>query len=365
MQDTDKTLQQDLRLSSYRYDLPPERIAQHPAAKRDESRLFVLQTADRSVRHRRFGDIEEYLAPGDLLVINNTKVIPARLYGKKATGGKVEVFLLGMPVETGQHEGVASAEALIRASKRPRPGTTIQLSPQLHCSIDKQLDDMSYAVQLHFSPEKGLMKSLEECGQIPLPPYIQREHGTTPADGNRYQTIYAAKPGAVAAPTAGLHFTEHLLQKIKNKGVSVSEVTLHVGYGTFAPVRVEDITRHRIHHEFITIPEETAIAVQKTKACGGRVWAVGTTTVRSLEFAAQRTGQLEAMSASCDLYIYPGYEFKVIDNLITNFHLPDSSLLFLVAALCGRTTLLDCYATAIKEEYRFFSYGDAMAIITV
>jgi len=364
MLDKETTPGKDLLLSSYRYHLPPEQIAQYPAEKRDESRLFVLSADTRAVRHRQFGDIDQFLAPGDLLVVNNTRVIPARLHGKKDTGGKVEVFLLGLPAVVPDRDGIGAAKALIKASKRPRPGSVIELSPQLTCSVIERFDDMTYEVQLHFPPEKGLIATLEESGQVPLPPYINREHGSTREDQSRYQTIYAARPGAVAAPTAGLHFTQELLQRIQSKGVCVSEVTLHVGYGTFAPVRTEDITQHRIHHEYITIPEETVAAVQKTKAQGGKIWAVGTTTVRSLEYAAQRTGKLEAMSGLCDLYIYPGYRFLVIDNLITNFHLPDSSLLFLVAALCGRQTLLDCYATAIKKGYRFFSYGDAMAIIS-
>jgi S-adenosylmethionine:tRNA ribosyltransferase-isomerase len=210
----------------------------------------------------------------------------------------------------------------------------------------------------------GLAETLQLSGQVPLPPYISRKNGSTAEDIHRYQTVYASQPGAVAAPTAGLHFTDELLDGIIGKGTLLGQVTLHVGYGTFAPVREADITRHRIHREYLTISQDTVDKIITTKKKGGRIWAVGTTTVRALEYGAIKTGQLEAVEDWCDLYIYPGFKFKVIDNLITNFHLPDSSLMFLVSALCGRETLLACYTTAIKEGYRFFSYGDAMVIIS-
>jgi len=238
------------------------------------------------------------------------------------------------------------------------------MNKRLSCTVEEDLEGGKLKLRLHFDPSLGLAETLQRSGQVPLPPYISRKNGCTAEDVTRYQTVYASQPGAVAAPTAGLHFTDSLLAKISKQGSSIGQVTLHVGYGTFAPVRETDITRHQIHREYLTIPQETVDTITATKKRGGRIWAVGTTTVRALEFGAVKTGSLQAIEDWCDLYIYPGFQFKVIDNLITNFHLPDSSLMFLVSALCGRKTLLDCYAIAVKEQYRFFSYGDAMAVIT-
>ena len=356
-------MDKDHSLSAYRYHLPENLIAQKPADKRDESRLMVLDRGAGTLTHRRFNDLIGLIGAEDMLVVNNTKVFPARLHGRKQTGGKAEVFLLEYPVVEENEKGIAKTSALIKSSKRPKPGTSITINPNLHCTIDGDLGDGKVELRLHFDPKTGLAETLGTCGQVPLPPYITRQNGCTADDVHRYQTVYASHPGAVAAPTAGLHFTDQLLEAIGNKGTLLGQVTLHVGYGTFAPVREEDITRHLIHEEYFSITEQTALAVEETKKRGGKIWAVGTTTVRALEFAAQTSGQLQAMSGWCNLYIYPGFRFKVIDNLITNFHLPDSSLMFLVSALCGRETLLDCYQTAIKEGYRFFSYGDAMAII--
>ncbi len=353
----------DLNLSSYHYHLPEQLIAQHPAEKRDNSRLMVVRVGENKPRHYRFSNIAEFIGPEDMLVINDTRVFPARLLGIKETGGKAEVFLLEFPVSDGD-EDTAVAPGLIKSSKRPKKGAKINLDPLLFCTVEEDLDGNKLQLRLHFDPAVGLMQTLQRCGQVPLPPYITRQNGCTAEDAERYQTVYAGSPGAVAAPTAGLHFTEALLSGITGQGTALGKVTLHVGYGTFAPVRETDITRHQIHKEFLSIDQETVAAIAAIKKRGGKIWAVGTTTVRALEYGASKTGKLEAIEDWCDLYIYPGYRFKVIDNLITNFHLPDSSLMFLVAALCGRKALLDYYATAIKERYRFFSYGDAMAIIT-
>lgn len=355
-------MQKDLQLSSYHYHLPEELIAQFPADKRDQSRLLVFNTTSDEKEHRQFCDIIEYINEDDMLVVNNTEVFPARLHGRKETGGKVEVLLLEFP-KTDATSSSASATGLLKSSKRVRPGTVITISQKLSCEVLSLLGGGKAELSLKFDHETGLSSCLEEAGQVPLPPYIVRKEGSTREDQKRYQTIYATEPGAVAAPTAGLHFTEDVLARLKDKNITIGTVTLHVGYGTFAPVRQEDITQHQIHKEFLTIPEETVRMVEETKKRGGKIWAVGTTSIRALEYGAQKTGELEPIKDWCDLYIYPGFDFKVVDNVITNFHLPDSSLMFLVSALCDRKALLDCYKVAIKKGYRFFSYGDAMAII--
>ena len=359
-------MQQDFTLTAYDYPLPPENIAQHPADRREDSRLFVLHRETDKREHRTFTDIVDLLQPGDLLVINDTKVFPARLLGRKDTGGKAEVFLLSYPLlidDTAAKAATAVATALIKSSKRPRPGSTITIGSDLSCAILEQLGEGRVKIALHYDRQKELAEILKDHGQIPLPPYIARTDGSTDEDSNRYQTVYADQPGAVAAPTAGLHFSETLLEKIREKGVSIARITLHVGYGTFAPVRTELILDHTIHQEYVHISEENAAAINRVRQGGGKIWAVGTTTVRALEFAANQEGKVRPTDGWCDLYIVPGYRFKVIDNLITNFHLPQSSLLFLVAALCGRERLLSCYQEAITRGYRFYSYGDAMAII--
>jgi len=356
-------MHKDHLLSAYNYHLPPELIAQRPADKRDESRLMVVDKMNDTLTHHRFNDLAGFIGARDMIVVNNTRVFPARLLGQKQTGGKAEVFLLEYPVTHDETRGTARTTALIKSSKRPKAGTKITITPHLHCQVIADLGGGKVDLQLHYDPTIGIAETLRTSGQVPLPPYITRVDGCTPDDVHRYQTVYASQPGAVAAPTAGLHFTDQLLESIRAKGTLVGQVTLHVGYGTFAPVREEDITRHLIHEEYFSITEETAKAVHETKKRGGKIWAVGTTTVRALEYTAQVSGRLQAMTGWCNLYIYPGFRFRVIDNLITNFHLPDSSLMFLVSALCDRQTLLDCYQTAIREGYRFFSYGDAMAII--
>ena len=358
-------------LDAYDYDLPADRIAQFPALQRDQSRLLVLQTQGAELAHRRFIDLADYLRAGDLLVINTTKVFPARLLGRKQTGGKVELFLLAFP-QPSTADGPdpswreATAIALVKSSKRPKVGSLLHFGPRLRARIDTLHPDGKAEVCLRYQPEPGqsLEQILETHGQMPLPPYISRPDGSLGEDRDRYQTRYASQTGSVAAPTAGLHFSDELLGAIRSKGVAIATILLHVGYGTFAPVRNEDIRDHAIHKEYVEIPTETAEAIRRAKQRGGRIWAVGTTTVRTLEFAVDNQGHVQAGSGECDLFIYPGYQFQVVDNLITNFHLPKSSLLFLVAALAGRDRILAAYRQAVAAGYRFFSYGDAMAIIT-
>lgn len=364
-------MQDDLSLQAYRYHLPDSHIAQHPVEQRDHSRLLSLNRDSGEIEHLQFHQITKLFTPGDLLVINDTRVFPARLSGKKASGGKAEVFLLGYPVmiaasidRADESDAVSfECEALIKSSRPPQPRSRIQLSDNSFCIPLEKKSRGKWLVRLCLAAGVQLDHLLDQSGDIPLPPYIRRPDGTSAEDARRYQTVYAERSGAVAAPTAGLHFTEELLAKIKRCGVQIAPITLHVGYGTFAPVQEEEITNHQIHHEFVIISEPTARLINQTRSAGGRVWAVGTTTLRALEFCGTEEGTAKAIADWCSLYIVPGYEFRIIDNLITNFHLPKSSLLFLVAALCGRQRLLDCYQIAIERNYRFYSYGDAMAII--
>jgi S-adenosylmethionine:tRNA ribosyltransferase-isomerase len=349
----------DFLLSSYHYELPPELIAQSPAASRDASRLLVLDCRNETLVDRAFGDVVDYIEPGDLLVVNDTRVFPARLLGKKETGGQVELFLLEYPAGApgGEVEGIG----LVRSSKRVREGMRLFFGEGLSATVVELLADGKVRVLLHVAG--SLDAALERHGQLPLPPYIERPEGERPGDRERYQTVYAAKTGAVAAPTAGLHFTEALLGQLRDKGVLTTTVTLHVGYGTFAPVRVADIRDHQIHAEYLEVSADTAALVNQVRQQGKKVWAVGTTSVRALEFAADGAGRVQPTSGLCDLYIYPGYRFRVVQNLITNFHLPGSSLLFLVSALAGRERILAAYGHAVAARYRFFSYGDAMMIL--
>ena len=356
-------------LSSYDYPLPEDQIAQHPAKQRDQSRLLVLDCVNNSRQHTQFETLCELISPGDLLVVNNTKVFPARLFGHKETGGKIEMLLLHFPALVKQEEGICQATtlALIKSSKRPKPGSTLHFSDSLQARVESLLPDGKAEIRLFYPAHADLEQILEQHGEIPLPPYIKRPDGNTTEDAQRYQTKYARHLGSVAAPTAGLHLSNPLIEKLKNAGIGFAEVTLHVGYGTFAPVRCEDIRDHTLHKELIRLPEETAEAINTTRENGGRIWAVGTTTARTLEFAAEHAdekGRLQAVEDLCGLYMYPGYQFKIVDNLITNFHLPKSSLLFLVAALAGKGRVLEAYEEAVQQGYRFFSYGDAMAIIT-
>ncbi len=357
-------MQQEFSLKAYDYSLPQENIAQHPADAREDSKLLILHRESGKREHGHFHQIIDLLSPGDLLVVNNTKVFPARLHGRKESGGKVEIFLLSYPAEKPLEgkEKRAEVTALIKSSKRPKPGSRLLLGPDLNATVIQLLDGGKVKIELSYSCDKELSTLLEDHGQVPLPPYINRKEGTTEEDRRRYQTVYAQQPGAVAAPTAGLHFSEELLQAIDEKGVKITEVTLHVGHGTFAPVRCEDIRDHNIHQEYVSITRESADTINKVRENGGKIWAVGTTTVRTLEFMCDRKGKVQAGDDWCGLYILPGYTYKVVDNLITNFHLPESSLLFLVSALYGRERLMESYREAITMDYRFYSYGDAMVI---
>ncbi len=355
-------MQKDLSLKSYHYHLPEENIAQSPADKRDHSKLMVYNRTSNTVQHKVFNNIVDYIKPGDMLVVNNTKVFPARLDGFKESGGKVEVFLLELPQQ--DENDIFHSTALLKASRKPKIDSQIIINEHLSCKVVEQLEGGKAKLAFIIANHQDLYEILNNTGDVPLPPYIKRDGKTTESDKERYQTVYAQKPGAVAAPTAGLHFTEELLADLQQNNIIIGNITLHVGYGTFAPVRTDNIEEHQIHHEYITVPEETVEQIKNTKENGGKVWAVGTTSVRALEYAAKENdGDLTVTEGWCDLYIYPGFTFNVVDNLITNFHLPDSSLMFLVSALCGRENLLKTYQTAIEENYRFFSYGDAMAII--
>ncbi len=346
----------DFRLENYSYHLPDSLVAQEPAPERDASRLMHLDRATGRVSHLSFRDITRFFREGDLLVLNSSRVFPARLEGRKATGGKAEVFLLHFPDIRG--DGSAVARALSRSSKPLRPGMEIYFSGQLRARVLERLGNGEVKVELLFSGD--LEEVLAKEGRMPLPPYINRHERAD--DRSRYQTVYARETGSVAAPTAGLHFTDKILDSIREKGAAIAFVTLHVGYGTFAPVRTGDIREHNIHEEFVTVPEATAEAVAKCRAAGGRVWAAGTTSVRSLEHFARDDGMVRAGRGGCRLYITPGYRFRAVDCMITNFHLPESSLVILVSAFAGRETVLAAYRKAVEERYRFYSSGDAMVI---
>lgn len=334
-------------LSDFDFDLPPERIAQFPLPDRSASRLLQLD-GDR-ITDRHFSDIVDQLQPGDLLVMNNTRVLKARFFGTKDTGGQVEV-LVERVLDT------RTVLAQVRASKSPKPGTRIRLADAFDVTAGERAGEF---FTLHF--EGDVFELIEAHGRLPLPPYI--DHTADEFDEQRYQTVYSKEPGAVAAPTAGLHFDEPLLEKLKAKGVHIAYVTLHVGAGTFQPVRVENIAEHKMHTEWYTIPQETVDAVKAAQAAGRDVVAVGTTSLRALESASQ-TGELVAGSGDTALFITPGYKFKTVTRLITNFHLPKSTLLMLVSAFAGFDEIRKAYAYAIANEYRFFSYGDAMLLTT-
>ncbi|MDZ7642242.1 MAG: tRNA preQ1(34) S-adenosylmethionine ribosyltransferase-isomerase QueA [Desulfurivibrio sp.] len=360
-------------LSDYDYHLPPELIAQQPAARRDASRLLVCDCRSAGFADRHFPELLDLLSHGDLLVFNDTRVFPARLLGRKASGGRGELLLLEYPVALAAAAGAGNADggavtfqawALFKSSKGPKEGLNLLFGDDLQAEILELGEGGKVRVRLQVAAGDTLDDCLARHGRMPLPPYIQRPEAESPEDRQRYQTVYAAVTGAVAAPTAGLHFTPELLAAIAAKGVRQARVTLHVGYGTFAPVRTSDIREHAIHGEYYAITPENVALVEQTRAAGGRIWAVGTTAVRALETAAGADGYLTPGSGVCELYIYPGYRFKVVDNLLTNFHLPKSSLLFLVSALAGRRRIMAAYNHAVARGYRFFSYGDAMAIIT-
>lgn len=344
-------------LSEFDYDLPEELIAQLPADKRENSRMLVLNRDKHSISHKHFYDIVDLIDADSLLVLNNTKVMPARLYGTKDTGAKIEIFLLKQLEND-------NWEVLIKPSKRVKKGTIVKISDELSAEVIKRLeDDGEWLVKLIY--EGNILDVLHRNGNIPLPPYIERKMQTEDIkklDFERYQTVYAKDEGSVAAPTAGLHFTEEILQKLKDKGVGIAYVTLNVGLGTFRPVKCENVLEHKMHSEMFEITQDAADAINLAKSQGKKIIAVGTTTVRTLETAYQKYGEIKACHDHSELFIYPPYEFKVIDNLITNFHLPKSTLLMLVSALAGKDFIFEAYKEAIAQSYRFFSYGDCMYI---
>lgn len=340
-----------MNVKDYDYDLPEELIAQDPLEDRSSSRLMVLDRQTGDVEHRHFTDILEYLHPGDCLVINNTKVIPARLFGvKEDTQAKIEVLLL-------KRKENDIWETLVKPGKKAKPGTKLVFGDGLlTAEVVDVVEEGNRLIQFHYD---GIFEEiLDQLGQMPLPPYITHQL----KDKNRYQTVYAKYDGSAAAPTAGLHFTKELLQKVKDMGVDIAEVTLHVGLGTFRPVKVENVLDHHMHSEFYMVSQEAADKINRAKESGHRVIAVGTTSTRTLEAAADENGRLHETSGWTEIFIYPGYQFKVIDALITNFHLPQSTLVMLVSALAVREHVLHAYEIAVKERYRFFSFGDAMLI---
>ena len=337
-------------LSDFDFELPEELIAQYPLAERSASRL--LRITPETLVDGHFTDVEELLRPGDLLIANNTKVIKARLLGHKETSGAVEALIERVT-------GERTAIAMIRASKSPKPGTAVYFEAGDARERVVVTGRQEQFFELEF--ERPVLDVLSEFGRVPLPPYIT--HAADAADEGRYQTVYAEHPGAVAAPTAGLHFTEELLARLRTKGVDVDYVTLHVGAGTFQPVRVENLSEHHMHSEWYEMSEATAARINATKAEGRRVVAVGTTSLRTLESAADRAGHVVPGARDTALFITPGYDFKIVDALITNFHLPKSTLVMLVSALAGRNRMLSAYAHAVAERYRFFSYGDACWIV--
>lgn len=340
-----------MNTSDFYYDLPKELIAQTPLEPRDSSRLLLLGRENGEIKHQTFSDIIDFLQPGDLLVANDSRVLPARIYGVKAeTGARVEFLLL-------KQVGTNKWETLCKPGKKAREGAKFIFGDGiLEATVLEVKEDGNRVVE--FECEDNFFTALDKIGQMPLPPYITEEL----KDRERYQTVYSNELGSAAAPTAGLHFTNELMQKIKDKGVNIAYVTLHVGLGTFRPVKVDDVTKHKMHSEHYEIPEETAKLINETKKNGGRVIAVGTTSCRTLESVATFFGEIKPCDGFTDIFIYPGYEFKVLDGLITNFHLPESTLIMLVSAFAGYDNVMNAYKTAVDEKYRFFSFGDAMFI---
>lgn len=340
-----------MKTSDFYYDLPERLIAQDPLLKRSDSRLMLLDKNTGEIEHSVFNKLPEYLKPGDCLVINNTKVIPARLIGKKeGTGGAVEILLL-------KRISADVWETLVKPGKKLRTGARVSFGGGiLKAEIMDVLEDGNRHVKFEYD---GIFEEvLNELGEMPLPPYITHKL----EDKNRYQTVYAKYEGSAAAPTAGLHFTSELLETIKNMGINIASVTLHVGLGTFRPVKVDDVTKHHMHTEFYSVTREAADMINETKARGGRIICVGTTSCRTVESCSDENGIVYPGQGNTDIFIYPGYKFKVLDALITNFHLPESTLLMLVSALAGKDNIMHAYEIAVKEEYRFFSFGDAMFI---
>ena len=352
-----------MKTADFDYHLPPELIAQHPADRRDDSRMMVVNRSTGTWEHRQFRDLPTYLRAGDVVVVNNTKVIPARLRGHKpVTGGKVEVFLL-------EEIGDQRWHVLLRVSKRPKPGEQILLCPPGKPDGDIQLiatmieDGEQGRAILKFETDRSMLAWAAEIGDTPLPPYIKREGASADEDHERYQTVYASQPGAVAAPTAGLHFTPEMFEALAGMGVSRAELTLHVGIGTFRPVTAENVTEHRMDEERYLVTAEAAATINAARHAGGRCLAVGSTSVRTLESVMARHGEIRADEGRTDLFIYPPFHFRATDLILTNFHLPQSTLLMMMSAFAGRELMLAAYAEAVKERYRFFSYGDCMLIM--
>lgn len=340
-----------MKKSDFYFDLPQELIAQTPLERRDGSRLLCLDKVTGAMEHRHFYDLPEYLRPGDCLVMNDSRVLPARLMGHRVPGGGVcEVLLL-------TDKGDSVWECLVRPGRKLRPGAEISFgNGELTATVEAEIEGGNRLVRFHY--DGIFLEVLERLGEMPLPPYIKEKL----ADSERYQTVYSRELGSAAAPTAGLHFTRELLDKIAAQGVKLAYVTLHVGLGTFRPVKEDDVLDHEMHSEFCMVPEETARIITETKRAGGRVISVGTTSCRTLESFANPDGTMDPRSGWTNIFIYPGYKFKCIDALVTNFHLPESTLIMLVSALAGRENILNAYRTAVEERYRFFSFGDAMFI---
>ena len=338
-------------LSDFDYDLPEERIAQVPIEPRNASRLMVLDPVEKTIEHRHFYDLKEYLEPGDTLIFNDTRVMPARLIGHRdQTGGKVEVFLL-------RRLDANHWETLVKPGKKAKPGNVIRFGAELSCTVTEHTDFGGRIVEFHYD---GIFEEiLDRLGETPLPPYIHEKL----EDKERYQTVYSKDAGSAAAPTAGLHFTKEMLENIRAMGVNIAYVTLHVGLGTFRPVKVEDVTQHKMHTEHYHISKETADLINETKKNGGRVISVGTTSTRTLESVATKNGCICEDEDDTSIFIYPGYEFKCIDGLVTNFHLPESTLIMLISAFAGYDNVMNAYKIAVKEKYRFFSFGDACLFI--
>lgn len=341
-----------MKTSDFYYDLPEELIAQTPLEPRDSSRLMILHKKTGEIEHRHFYDILDYLNEGDCLIMNDSRVLPARIYGvKDETNANVEFLLLNCI------EG-KKWEALAKPGKRAKIGTSFSFGDGLmHCKVIDILDDGNRI--LEFECEGSFYENLDKLGQMPLPPYIHEKL----KDKERYQTVYSREIGSAAAPTAGLHFTKELMKKAQEKGVKIGFVTLHVGLGTFRPVKVDDVTKHKMHSEHYDMSEETAALINETHRNGGRVFCVGTTSCRTVESVAKREGEIKASDGMTDIFIYPGFEFKAMDCLITNFHLPESTLIMLVSAFAGYDNIMNAYKTAVAEKYRFFSFGDAMLIV--
>jgi len=350
----------DLQTKDFYYDLPNELIAQTPMTPRDHSRLMVLKK-NGQIEHKHFYDVIDYLNEGDVLVINDSRVIPARIYGEKvredgiyvSSPSKIETLLL-------KQQGDNRWEVLLRPAKKIKLGGKIRYGDILEATVCDVVEDGNRIVEFSYDKEKfsSIYEVLDIIGSMPLPPYITKKL----EDKNRYQTVYARENGSSAAPTAGLHFTKELLEKIKEKGIKIAPVMLHVGLGTFRPVKAEKITDHIMHSEYISVSKESATIINEAKAKGGRIVAVGTTSARTLESVATEDGKIQAISGNTGIFIYPGYKFKAVDTLITNFHLPESTLLMLISALAGKERVMDAYKVAVDERYRFFSFGDAMMI---